>query len=98
MRIVNVKKFLRMILLIIGIVIAICFCFSNKAYSRGETSEKTIYVANGDTLWSIAANEQEKNSYYLDKDIRDIIYEIKKLNNLENNNLSIGQKLIIKVM
>ena len=67
------------------------------SFSKGDIKTKTVNVTKGDTLWSIAREEQENNAYYENKDIRDIIYEIKKLNKLDNNsNLKIGQKLIIK--
>ena len=99
MRIVNKKKFIKMITLIIGIIIISLICFSNISFSKGEIKTKTIYVSNGDTLWTIAEEEQENNVYYEDTDIRDIIYQIKKLNNLQNNSsLSEGQKLLIKSM
>ena len=99
MRIVNKKKFIRMITFIAGIIIISLIGFSNISFSKGEIKTKTIYVSSGDTLWTIATEEQENNSYYEDKDIRDIIYEIKKLNNLDNNsNLIVGQKLVIKYL
>ena len=96
MRIVNKKKFIKMVILIIGIISISFICFINISFSKGEIKTKTLYVSSGDTLWSIAKEEQENNLYYEDKDIRDIIYQIRKLNNLENNrNLTEGQKLII---
>ena len=99
MRLVNKKKFVKMISLIIGIISISFVCFSNISFSKGDIKTKTIYVSNGDTLWSIARQEQENNVYYEDKDIREIVYQIKKLNNLDNNsNLVIGQKLVIKSM
>ena len=99
MRIVNKKKFIRMVILIIGIITISLIGFSNISFSKGEIKTKTIYVSTGDTLWTIATEEQENNSYYEDKDIRDIIYEIKKINNLNNNsNLIAGQKLVIKYL
>ena len=99
MRIVNIKKFLRMVILIVGIIIISSICFCNISFSKGEIKTKTIYVSNGDTLWTIAREEQENNPYYENKDVRDIIYEIRKTNNLENNsNLNEGQELIIKYM
>mgnify|MGYP003310880471 CR=1 FL=1 len=60
MRIVNKKKFIKMIILIIGIIGISLICFSNISFSKGEIKTKTIYVSNGDTLWSIAEEEQEK--------------------------------------
>lgn len=99
MRIVDKKKFVRMIILIIGIISILFICCSNISFSKGEIKAKTIYVSSGDTLWTIATEEQENNLYYKDKDIRDIIYEIKKINNLDNNsNLISGQKLLIKYL
>lgn len=97
MRIVNKKKFIKMVTLIIGIIVILFIFFNTISFSKGEIKTKTIYVSNGDTLWTIAKQEQEKNVYYEDKDIREIIYQIKKLNNLKNNsNLSEGQKLLLK--
>ncbi|MBR1654085.1 MAG: LysM peptidoglycan-binding domain-containing protein [Clostridia bacterium] len=69
----------------------------NITYSRNDTSYKTIYVTQGDTLWTIATHEKEKNSYYEDDDIRDIIYDIKSINNLSVCDLKVGQKLKIPV-
>ena len=91
------KKFLRMTLIVFVIIIGISLYFSNVSFSKGDIKTKTVNVTKGDTLWSIAREEQENNAYYENKDIRDIIYEIKKLNKLDNNsNLKIGQRLIIK--
>lgn len=99
MRIVNKKKFIRMVILVMGFIILLFICFSNISFSKGEVKTKTIYVSSGDTLWTIAKEEQENNSYYEDKDIRDIVYQIKKLNNIQNNsNLIEGQKIIIEYM
>lgn len=96
MRIVNSKKFIRMIILIVGGIVAISFYFCNISFSKEEVKTKTIYVSSGDTLWSIAKEEQENNNYYTNKDVRDIVYEIRKLNNIENNsNLIVGQKLVV---
>ncbi len=95
MKIVNRKKFVRSILIILGIVLIILLNSFNTTLSHGEEEQKTIYVSNGDTLWSIAEYEQENNDYYKNLEIREIIYQIKKINNLESNALQIGQKLLI---
>lgn len=99
MRIVNKKKFIKTSSLIIGIIIILIIFFSNISFSKGDIKTKTIYVSSGDTLWSIAREEQKNNSYYEHQDIRDIIQQIRKMNNLKNNeNLMEGQKLIVKHM
>ena len=56
---------------------------------------KTITVNSGDTLWSIAQYEKNENAYYKDSDIRDIVYDIKEINNLNSSSLSINQSLKI---
>ena len=97
MRIVDKKKFYRMIVLIIALIAFGIFIFGTTSFSGGEVEEKIIYISSGDTLWSIASEEKENNLYYKNKDIRDIILEIKKINGLSNNEtLSVGQKIILK--
>lgn len=96
MRIVDKKKFLRMIIIVLGIIIVLSFYFTTFSYSKGEIKTKTIYISSGETLWAIAKEEQSTNTYYEDKDVRDIISEIKKINNLESNsNIQVGQKLLV---
>lgn len=50
----------------------------------------------GDTLWSIAKQEQESNEYYTNKDIRDIIQDIKITNSIIDSDLKVNQELKIK--
>lgn len=94
-KIVNLSKFIRSILVILGIIICISLFISNISFSHTETTYKTIYVSTGDTLWSIAKEEKSSNSYYANKDVRDIVNNIKDINKLSNCNLSIGQKILI---
>lgn len=95
MKRLNKKRTLTTVLIILGIVFIISL-FGNKAsLSYGEEQYKTIYTSNGDTLWSIAEYQSENNPYYLKKDIRYIIYDIKKANSIIDCSLQIGQKLLI---
>lgn len=94
-KITNKKKFIRSILIIIGLIMCVSLFISNISFSHGENKYKTIYVASGDTLWNIAKDEQENNSYYENKTIREIINNIKTTNKLANSELSTNQKLII---
>ena len=95
LKITNKKKFIRSIVIILGIIMFISLFISNISFSHGEKSYKTIYVSCGDTLWSIAKEEQENNSYYENKNIREIVNNIKSVNKLNNSNLSTNQKLLI---
>jgi lipopolysaccharide export LptBFGC system permease protein LptF len=94
-RIVNLKKFLRSLVLVFLVILAISFIIGNKSFSHTESKYKTICVSSGDTLWSIAKEEQKSNAYFEDKDIRYIVNNIKTVNNLSNSDLSINQTLII---
>lgn len=100
-RIVNMKKFIRSIVVLIGIIIAITF-FLTKASLSHNTKEQinyeTILVSQGDTLWKIASYQQENNPYYQDQDIRFVISELKEINKLSNVNLQVGQELKVPVI
>ncbi len=91
----NWKKFLRLIVIVIGVIIFINLLIPDKSLSHQKLAYKTIAISNGDTLWTIAKVEQEKNSYYKGKDIRDIIQDIKNVNNLKNSSLKINQTIEI---
>lgn len=94
LKIVNKKKFIRSIILILGILIIGLFGI-NSTYSKTEISYKEDYIISGDTLWSIAENQVNTNEYYKNKDVREVMYEIKQLNNITNGNLEVGQKIVI---
>lgn len=75
LRIVNKKRFITSISMIIIIIISIFNCVSaNKVVEYQE-----YIVVQGDTLWSIAS-ENKKDG----QDIREYIYELRQLNNLED--------------
>lgn len=96
LKIVNGKKFIRSIAFIFVILFGISFMISNQSLSHTEIQYKTIYVAKGDTLWSIAREEQENNPYYQNKSIQNIIAEIKQANHMKNSDLKIHQELRIR--
>lgn len=94
MKIKNKKKFLTAIS-ILFLIITFIILLSNKTFSHGEYETKTIYASNGDTLWSIAIIEQNNNKYYENKNIREIIQDIKYINKLDSSYIYVGQKIEI---
>ena len=98
MKIKNVKKFVRSILIILGIAVAITLLISKATLSHKEVEYKIICVSEGDTLWNIAKDNQKFNDYYKDKDVRYIINDLMKVNNLNNSNISINQELLIPIV
>lgn len=78
---------------ILVILILIIILFSNKTYSKVDTKYKEESIILGDTLWSISQEEAKNNKYFENKDIREIVSEIKRINKLDNLDLKEGQKL-----
>ena len=97
LKIVNKRKVIRNIIMLTTVLTGIMF-FSHTSLSNTKISYKTIYTSAGDTLWSIAKEEQTQNEYYKNKDIRDIIEGIKQVNNLNSTDLSNNQKLDIPIL
>ena len=97
MKIKNKIKFVRTILIIVGVILFINILIPDKSYSHKELEYKTVSVLSGDTLWSIAKKEKEDNSYYQGKDVRDIVQDIKNVNNLLSSSLRTNQKLEIPI-
>ncbi len=91
----NKVKFVRGIFIIIGFILGLNFLIMSSAFSHQEISYKKIPVLSGDTLWDIAMSEKENNDYYKDMDVRDVVYDIKQVNNLTDYNLKINQVLEI---
>lgn len=90
---INKKVFLFVSILFLGMLI-----FFNISYSNSEVEYKSRFVSRGETLWSIAADEQKNNDYFENQDVRRIIYEIRKINNLSNNELFEGLELKIPIL
>lgn len=91
MKIVNRKKFIRSITILTFLLIGL-FNISIANADKEEAEIIDYTIAPGETLWSIAG-EYTPNS----KDIRETIYEIKKLNNMNNSNIYAGQTIQIKI-
>lgn len=92
----NIFRVMNAILILWFIISIILIIFlSNKSYSYKETTIKNVAVSSGETLWDIAKREKYNNEYYKDYDIRDIILEIKALNNLNNSDIYCNQILKI---
>lgn len=95
LRIVNVSKFVTSVSVLV-IFIGVCLFFiATPSLSHTEISYKTIYITEGDTLWSIAKRESKVNPYYENKDVRYIIQDLKEINQLKNSMLSVGSSLKI---
>lgn len=95
MRKLNMKRIIKLNVVMIVLAILLLLFIHSTSLSYKEVEYNEIYVCRGDTLWNIAKSEQENNEYYKGKDIREIIFDIKKVNNLTSPDLSVNQKLLI---
>lgn len=82
--------FLLLILLSIFMMFFVQIIHNKKQNTIRYISYEEIVVKNGDTIWEISMRYTPK-----DKDIRKTVYEIKKVNNINNSIIKPGQ--IIKV-
>lgn len=77
-----------------SIIFILGFSFFNGVFGVVFSHQEPIYekviVAKGDTLWSIAQT--------IDGNINENIFEIKKLNNLNDSDIYVGQELLIPVI
>ncbi len=97
LKIVNKRKFIKSIAILIGIMGIIICTFSNRSYSNVEQKYKTEYVVKGETLWSIAQQEIKENPYFKDEDIRNVILEIKQANHMTTSDITEGIELKIPI-
>ena len=87
MKIVNKKRFILAVTILIVLVITL---FSHCSAMPKNNEIESIVVSTGDTLWSIASEYKKPG-----EDVREYIYELRKLNNLENCIIYPGQKIKI---
>ncbi len=75
---------------VMAISILTVFSFT-KAYGYKEREFEMITIKSGDTLWDIA------KKYNKQGDIREYIYELKKINNLSDSGIMAGDELKVVI-
>lgn len=96
MKIVNRKKFVKSVIILL-IILYVILTFAKNTYSKVDIKYKEDYIYAGDTLWTIAKQESIYNKYFENKDIREIVNELKDINNLQDSNLIEGDKIKIPI-
>ncbi len=93
-RIVNATRFF----LFLGVTAALFIVFSLRILAPREVSgasysmPKTVVVASGDTVWTIAEKAVGNRGGH---DIRRVVHEINRINEIEDAKIFPGQKLLI---
>ena len=87
MKIVNLPRFIVSMTIIVCIISFVMSMLTNVVFSASPIEYNTINVSEGDTLWSIASA--------LEGNIRENIYTIKEINNLESSMIYVGQEILV---
>lgn len=87
MRIKSMPRFIISMSIIFIVIFSIFNGVFGVVFSHEKPTYEKVIVAKGDTLWSIAQA--------IDGNINENIFEIKKINNLNNSDIYIGQELLI---
>lgn len=94
MKIINKKRFIISNLILFSFIFMLIY-MAKGTFSTSIINYTETYIEEGDTLWEIALTQQKNNEYYKNKEIREIVNDLKKVNNLKKSNLSVNQKIII---
>lgn len=87
MKIVNLPRFIVSMTVIVCIISFVISMLTNVVFSASPVEYNTIVVAEGDTLWSIASS--------IEGNVRENIYNIKEVNNLQSSIIYVGQELLV---
>lgn len=74
----------------LSIILLILIPLTPRVHSQSKVTYSKFTVSSGDTLWTIASQFINKND-----DVRELIYNIKKVNNLNSAIILPGQELLI---
>lgn len=90
--IVNQSRFIVATVLTLILLSVLITYISGSFMSEASTNVKTVSITikSGDTLWGLASAYN-----YYDEDLREVVYRIKKFNDLENAELFAGDTLEI---
>lgn len=84
------RKILFAAAVIFSLSLIITVLFSIISFSESDSNFLKHQVKSGESLWSIASQYHEQNV-----DLRKIVYEIKKINEINSSVISPGSKLLI---
>jgi len=91
-RLIYIRRRICVVLTIVAMLsLLITSVYAIDVNSKKQIEYKSMVVKSGDSLWSIASNNNGN------KDIRTIIREIKKINNISQNTINIGDILMVPV-
>lgn len=81
-------------ILILLLLFFVFSLFTTNAFSKKELATKKITVEENQTVWNIAKIVCKKNTSL---NIQEVIYDIKKVNSMDNSTIYEGQELLIPI-
>ena len=87
MKIVNLPRFIISMSIIVFVISFFMSMLTSVVFSASPVEYDSIIVSEGDTLWSIASS--------IEGNVRENIYTIKKINNLDSSMIFVGQELLV---
>lgn len=92
------RTYVRVMVFVISVVLLLfvggtvsAWVGNDDAYAKSAApAQAYVVVTQGDTLWSIASSHAAKG-----QDVRECVFQIKRLNNLKNVTIHEGQKLLL---
>jgi hypothetical protein len=76
-------------------ILVLSFGFNSNSLSKTEIKYEEFTIGSNDSLWNIASLVKENNINYNNKDVREIVYELKQINNLTSSDIYNNQ--VIKI-
>lgn len=76
-------------------ILILSFGFNSNSLSKTEIKYEEYTIGSNDSLWNIASLVKENNINYNNKDIREIVYDLKQINNLTSSDIYNNQTIKI---
>ena len=76
-------------------ILILLFGFNSSSLSKTEIKYEEFTIGSNDSLWNIASLVKENNINYNNKDVREIVYELKQINNLNSSDIYNNQTIKI---
>ena len=85
-KLTNKKRFIIIVCVLVSVIISTTILITKRPEGKSEEIYNEIIIKYGDTLWDIAVEISDGSI-----DVRKMVSEIRKINNMETSDLHIGQ-------
>jgi nucleoid-associated protein YgaU len=86
----HTRQMVMMLLILVGFAVYAALLLPDRALGSSTQSYLEVVVEPGDTLWGIATEYNQEG-----RDVRELLYAIRKVNGLKGEPLQVGDVLIV---